>query len=117
MNKIKKGSLDNKMWEGVGDSIIRVVIFENIHRLPARINGETYFSYLNSNKHFYSIRNSLKFPMRFKRENTSMIGSKNYYSNFGDEVEYYVAFLYFNYGIDSARRYILKNILSKYLIE
>ena len=117
MSKIKKGSLENKKWEGTGDAIIKIVIFENLHRLPAKIEGEQCLCYLNSNKYFCRVRESMKLPMSFKMKNTRMEGSKNYYSRLGDEVEYYVAFLYFNYGMESAKRFIMKNLLDKYIIQ
>ena len=118
MNKIKKGSIENKKWEGTGDAIIKIVIFENLHRLPKRIEGEGCISYLNSNKYFCSIRESISMPMKFRYKNNDLtFGSKNHLSRIGDEIEYYVAFLYFNYGIDSARRFIIKNLLDKYIIK
>jgi|WetSurMetagenome_2_1015567.scaffolds.fasta_scaffold292258_1 hypothetical protein len=117
MSKIKKGSLENKKWEGTGDAIIKIVIFENLHRLPARIEGEQCLCYLNSNKYFCTVRDSLNLPMKFRHKNNPVFGSKNHLSRRGDEVEYYVAFLYFNYGMESAKRFIMKNLLDRYIIE
>lgn len=118
MSKTKKGSIENKKWEGTGDAIIRMVIFENLHRLPKKINGEQCQCYLNSNKYFCTVRETLNLPMKFRYKNNEQVfGSKNFLSRKGDEVEYYVAFLYFNYGMDSARRFIMKNLLEKYIID
>lgn len=111
MNK-EKAKLGDRKWRYVGDAILELVLSENICNLPRQIKGQESLSYLRSNDRIALIRDSKTFPITFKaRRSITRNESK------GDEVEYYIAFLYFNYGIDSARRFIMKNLLSKYLIK
>lgn len=108
MNKIK-GTVGGKKWESVGDAVLKLVVSELVGSLPSTIHNTDSIGYFTSNDYLCSLRHTV--PIRFKKTpNHCVRGSKNYKSKVGDEVEYYIAFLYFNYGLDSARRFILSKI-------
>lgn len=106
-----KGGVDNKKWEFIGDSLINLTIAENLHNLPHHINGMYAPHYLASNSCLRKISDRDDFPLKIRE------GSKQTLEYKGDKVEYYIAFLYINYGIDAAKRYIEKEIINKHKIK
>ena len=112
MSKSKKQrDLGYKKWEATGDAILLLVVSENLHRLPRSIEGSFVIHYLTSNKMLAKVRSSYKFPFKFKGQNPITVDESK-----GDEVEYYIAFLYYNYGLESARRFVFNHIIARHII-
>jgi dsRNA-specific ribonuclease len=110
MSKTRKLNPNYKKWEATGDAIIKLTVAENIPNLPRSIEGISTLGYLESNKNLSKIRPSLK--IRFKGRHPNDLNAES----MGDEVECYIAFLYFNYGLDCAKRFVYNKILAKHII-
>lgn len=111
MSKAKNG-VANKKWELIGDSIINLVIAEHLESLPEKINDIYAPHYLRSNTHLALLAHKIPITFKYPDKGTEYLKNNSSEVRKGDEVEYYVAFLYINHGLEKARDFLVKNLFT-----